>query len=262
MLKIEKLCYSYDKTETIKDISFEVEKGEFVGLIGPNGCGKSTILKNVYKSLSPQNGKIFIENKDISLMSNKETAKKIAVVNQENELKFDFTVKEIVSMGRSPYKKMFERDTALDLEIVQNSLEILGIDDIANKSFYSLSGGEKQRVIIARAIAQDTEIIVLDEPTNHLDINYQMQMFEFIKGLDVTVLTAIHDLNMASLFCDRLILLDKGRVISEGTPEEILTTKNIKEIFGIDTVIEKNEITKKNAITFLPESKKIDTEEL
>ncbi len=254
MLKIENLTFSYNKKDVLKNVSFDVKKGEFVGLIGPNGSGKSSVLKNIYRSLSPKKGLILLEDENLVKMSFKKSAKKMAVVGQENEIFFDFLVEEIVAMGRSPHKKMFEIDDENDKKIVMKSLEYLGIEDLAKRSYRNLSGGEKQRVIIARALAQEADFLVLDEPTNHLDISYQMQIFELIKGLDVTVLSAIHDLNLAALFCDRLIVLKDGEIVLEGTPAEILTPENIFDIFGVNADVELNSNTNKPSITYLPKA--------
>ncbi len=235
-------------------MSFYVDKGEFVGIIGPNGGGKSTILKNIYRGLEPSSGKIILDDEELSKMPFKKSAKKMAVVGQENELHFDFLVEEIVAMGRSPHKKLFEIDNEKDKDIVKKSLISLGIEDLANRRYLKLSGGEKQRVIIARALAQEASFLVLDEPSNHLDISYQMQIFELIKALDVTILAAFHDLNIAALFCDRLIVVKSGRVVLEGKPEEVLTPKNILEIYGVNTEVTKNKLTDRLNISYLPNS--------
>ncbi len=254
MLEVEKITFSYNKKTIIEDISLNVNKGDFVGIIGPNGSGKSTVLKNIYRALTPERGKILLDGEDLIKMSYKSSAKKMAVVNQENELHFDFEVEEIVSMGRSPHKKLFEIDNEDDKKIVKSALEVVGLDGFSKRSFQKLSGGEKQRVLIARALAQEARLLILDEPTNHLDINYQIQVLELIKNLDVTVLAALHDLNLAALFCTRLIVIKAGRVIIEGTPEEVLTYENILEIYGVKTVIEKNKLTNKINISYLPNS--------
>ncbi len=254
MLKVEGLNFSYQKKDIIKNISFSVDKGEFVGIIGPNGSGKSTILKNIYRGLVPSSGNILLDGKNLLKMNYKNSAKKMAVVGQENELHFDFLVEEIVAMGRSPHKNLFDVDDKKDKKIVRNALKSLGIENMAKHSFLNLSGGEKQRVIIARAIAQEAEFLILDEPTNHLDVSYQMQMFEMVKGLDCTVLSAIHDLNFAALFCDRLIVVKSGEIMLQGTPEEVLTSKNIYDIYGVKAEVEINKFTGKVAVTYLPNS--------
>ena len=185
-------------------------------------------------------------------MAYKKSARKMAVVGQENDVPFDFMVEEIVAMGRSPHKKMFDIDNAHDKQIVHHALEHMGMEKMAKKNYLNLSGGEKQRVIIARAIAQESDFMILDEPTNHLDISYQMQIFDFIKRLNITVLSAIHDLNLAALYCDRIYVLKKGEIVLCGTPEEVFTPENIYDIYGIHSSVMKHPVTGKMSITYLP----------
>lgn len=253
-LQVDKLNYSYDEKKILKDISLHVTKGEFVGIIGPNGGGKSTILKNLYCALQPESGAVLLDGENLYRMKAKKAAKVLGVVGQENEVPFDFKVEEIVAMGRSPHKRLFDGDTKEDYEIVMNALKLTGMADMAKRSFSRLSGGEKQRVIIARVLAQQTDFLLLDEPTNHLDINYQLQMFDLVKGLGVTVLSAIHDLNIAALYCDRIYVLKEGCLMKAGTPEEILTPEIIFEVYGIKVDVVIHPITKKVSITYLPKS--------
>lgn len=251
-LKVEGLSFSYGEKKVLADISLHVEKGEFVGLIGPNGCGKSTLLKTLYRALVPGRGSVQFDGVDLLAMKHKSAARKIGVVGQENEVPFDFTVAEIAAMGRSPHKRFFEPDNEEDHRITLHALEHVGMEKMAKRSYRSLSGGEKQRVMIARVIAQESEFLILDEPTNHLDIGYQMQVFDFVKRLKVTVLAAIHDLNMAALYCDRIYAMKEGEMIMQGSPQEVLTAENIYRLYGVrcDTVVHPR--TGKVAITFLP----------
>ena len=231
-----------------------MDRGEFVGLIGPNGSGKSTVLKNIYRGLTPDQGTIELDKENLLTMPYKKSALKMAVVGQENEVPFDFLVEEIVAMGRSPHKKLFDVDNVHDKEIVHHALEHMGMAHMAKRSYLNLSGGEKQRVLIARAIAQESDFLILDEPTNHLDISYQMQIFDFIKRLNVTVLSAIHDLNLAALYCDRLYVLKNGKIVLQGTPEEVLTAEHIYEVYGVKSSVSIHPVTGKLAITYLPEA--------
>lgn len=253
-LKVEGLTYSYGEKDAVSNVALHVDKGEFVGLIGPNGSGKSTVLKNIYRGLLPDKGTIELDGENLLTMPYRKSALKMAVVGQENDVPFDFMVEEIVAMGRSPHKKMFDIDNAHDKEIVHHALEHMGMEHMAKRSYLNLSGGEKQRVIIARAIAQESDFLILDEPTNHLDISYQMQIFDFIKRLNVTVLSAIHDLNLAALYCDRLYVLKNGKVVLQGTPEEVLTVENIYDVYGVKSSVSIHPITGKLAITYLPEA--------
>ena len=159
-------------------------------------------------------------------------------------------------MGRTPHKRLFDMDTAKDRKIVSHALEHMGMEDLAQRSYLHLSGGEKQRVLLARAIAQESDFYLLDEPTNHLDVSYQTQIFDFIKRLRVTVLSAIHDLNMAALYCDRLYVMKRGRVILSGTPEQVLTPKNIYEVYGVHCTVDTHPITGRVHIAFLPEERR------
>jgi iron complex transport system ATP-binding protein len=252
-LQINKVSFSYTDAKTISDITLNVNRGEFIGLIGPNGSGKSTVLKNIYRALSPEEGNVLLDGGDLFALSHREAAQKIGVVGQENEAPFDFLVEEIVAMGRSPYKRLFEADTKEDAAIVRHALEHLGMEHMAKRSFQRLSGGEKQRALIARVIAQETDFLILDEPANHLDIRYQLQIFDFVRRLGVTVLSAIHDLNMAALYCDRIYVLKQGTMVMEGTPEEVFTPESLFEIYGIHCETAVHPATGKVAITYIPQ---------
>lgn len=253
-LQVGNLCFAYDDQPIIEDICLNVQKGEFVGLIGPNGSGKSTILKNLYRALKPDAGEVRLEGRRLFELTHKQAATEIGVVGQESVLPFDFKVEEIVAMGRSPHKKLFDGDSIRDKEIVRNALAYLRMEDMAKRDYLKLSGGEKQRVLIARAIAQETDFLILDEPTNHLDIGYQLQILDFVKRLKATVLTAIHDLNIAALYCDRIYILKDGKIYTSGTPEEVLTPEIIFEVYGIKADVAVHPVTQKINIAFLPQS--------
>ena len=239
-IQVKNLRFSIDNKEILKDISFDIPKGSFVGIIGPNGSGKSTLLKCIYRTLKPNGGCIMLGNTPISTMSVKESAKKLAVVAQHNYYNFDFSVEEVVLMGRSPHKKRLEPDNSKDYQIVNESLDKVGMLEFKNRSFSTLSGGEQQRVILARALAQKTPCLILDEPTNHLDIKYQLSLLNIVKSLDLTVISAIHDLNIAAMYCDRLFVMKDGQIVASGTPQDILTKELIKEIYEIDVDIIKD----------------------
>ena len=223
--------------ERLTGVSIDSKNKEFVGIIGPNGSGKSTLLKCIYRTLKPNGGCIMLGNTPISTMSVKESAKKLAVVAQHNYYNFDFSVEEVVLMGRSPHKKRLEPDNSKDYQIVNESLDKVGMLEFKNRSFSTLSGGEQQRVILARALAQQTPCLILDEPTNHLDIKYQLSLLNIVKDLDLTIVAAIHDLNIAAMYCDRLFVMKNGKIVGSGTPQEVLTKEFIKEIYDIDVEI-------------------------
>lgn len=226
----------------LKGLNIQAKNKEFVGIIGPNGSGKSTLLKCIYRTLQPSKGIIFLDNKNIKDYSLKESAKKMAVVSQHNNYSFDFTVSEMVLMGRAPHKKFIEKDNAEDYRIMREALEKVGMIDYAKRSYSTLSGGEKQRIILARALAQKAECLILDEPTNHLDIKYQLQFMATVKELGVTVIAAIHDLNIAALYCDKIYALKAGKILSHGTPKEVLTKEVIKSLYEVEAkVIEDKE---------------------
>ncbi|MDR0935922.1 MAG: ABC transporter ATP-binding protein [Oscillospiraceae bacterium] len=251
-LVIDKLNFSYGETDAARDVCLSVDRGEFIGLIGPNGSGKSTVLKNLYRALTPDSGTVTLDGENLFSLSHKAAALKLGVVGQENDVPFDFLVEEIVAMGRSPHKKLFDIDNGDDRRIVRHALEHLGMADMAKRNYLHISGGEKQRVLIARVIAQECDFLLLDEPTNHLDIGYQLQIFDFVKRLGVTVLSAIHDLNMAALYCDRIYVLKSGSIVLQGRPEEVLTPKNIFDVYGVRCDTHIHAKTGKPAITFLP----------
>ena len=206
-VKAEDIKLSYGAEAILKGVSMEAGNREFVGLIGPNGSGKSTLLKCVYRVLSPDKGAVFLDGKPLKDMNYKTSARSLGVVAQHNYYNFDFSVREVVLMGRAPHKKALERDNAKDYQIVEEALQRVQMEQFADRSFSTLSGGEQQRVILARALAQQTPALILDEPTNHLDITHQLQLLKIVKKLDATVISAIHDLNIAAMFCDRIYVL-------------------------------------------------------
>ncbi|MGN0354685.1 MAG: ABC transporter ATP-binding protein [Muricoprocola sp.] len=228
---------SFGAKEILKGVSLDVPQKSFIGIIGPNGSGKSTMLKCIYRTLTPNSGAVFIEGKGLPEMKPKESAKKLAVVAQHNYYNFEFSVTEVVLMGRSPHKKAMERDNAKDYEIVYDCLKQVGMEEFADRSFSTLSGGEQQRVILARALAQKTPCLVLDEPTNHLDITHQLQLLKIVKQLDITVISAIHDLNIAAAFCDKIYVMNEGQIIAGGPPKKILTVPFLREIYHVETEI-------------------------
>ena len=250
MVEIKNLSYKTKDKIILDNISIKFPEKKFIGIIGPNGAGKSTLLKNIYGVLNPSSGDIFIDNKNIKNITGKERAKKIAVLSQEDREDFDFNIEDIVKTGRYPYKNIFENYSKNDKEIALKMLKKVGMENYVGRSFKELSGGEKQRVLIARALAQDTPILILDEPTNHLDIGYQLQLLHLIKHLDKSVISALHDLNVASLFCDYIYILKDGKLIAEGTPEEVLNKENLKNIFNIECYIGKNPINDKIQISY------------
>ena len=236
-IKAEDITFSWGSTEILHKVSMSAGNGAFVGVIGPNGSGKSTFLKCVYRIWEQNGGVIWIDGKETSKMSYRDTARLLGVVAQHNVYDFDFSVKEVVLMGRSPHKKLMERDNAKDLEIVRNALREVGMEEFEKRPFAGLSGGEQQRVILARALTQETKGFILDEPTNHLDIKYQLQLLSTVKRMHKTVMAAFHDLNIAALYCDEIYVMKKGKVYAAGTPREILTEELIRDVYEVEAQI-------------------------
>lgn len=255
-LEVQGLSYAYDNTPVIENVHLTVGTGEFVGIIGPNGSGKSTLLKSAYGVLKPTEGQILLDGQNIFHIKKRDFAKQVAVVGQENTMPFNFTSREIVAMGRTPHKRLLEPDSWKDSEIVDDAMSKMGILDLAERDFSSLSGGEKQRVLIARALAQKTGFVILDEPTNHLDICFQLQILQVLKELELTVLAAIHDLNLASMFCDKLYVLKDRTVFANGDTDDVITAELIGHVFKVQTHVSVSPFTGKKNIVYVPNKNK------
>ena len=249
-LQVDHVCWSVDGKPILRDVSLAVEPGSITGLIGPNGSGKSTLLRCIYRALRPDSGTITLDGNDLIRMDSRETARRIAVVLQEYPSDFQFTVGEIVSMGRNPHKGMFDRDTSADRGIIRDALARVGLAGFSHRNFNTLSGGEKQRVIIARTLAQQASFLVLDEPTNHLDIRYQLETMELVRSLGLTTLAALHDLNIAADYCDLIHVIDKGRIVASGNPSEVLRSGIIAEVFRVGTLVGADPLTGKPRVSF------------
>ncbi len=227
----------------VRDVSLRVAQKQFVGLIGANGCGKSTLLKSLYKSLKPQTGTVRLNDLDVLKAPARQVSRSMGVVGQFNEVSFDLTVFQMVLLGRTPHKRLLEPDTQQDIDIVNQALAATHLTDYASRSFLTLSGGEKQRVVLARALAQQPRLLVLDEPTNHLDIRYQLEILSCVKALGISVLAALHDLSLAAQYCDYLYALRDGTVVAHGTPAELLTEPLIKSVFDVNCRVYRNPVT-------------------
>lgn len=244
------MSFSVPDKQILTNITFSIEKGKFVGIIGPNGSGKSTMLKIIYRHLKQTSGAVTLYEKDIVHFAQKRLAQEISVVSQETPVLFDFTVKDLVMMGRTPYKKWLANDNQDDFSIVNESMRLANVQHLGGRSFSQLSGGEKKRVMLARALAQKAKILILDEPTNHLDIEHQYQLMDLVKGLPITIVAALHDLNLAAAYCDELIVMKEGALYMEGTPEQVLTEETLKQVFSIQAGVSKNPFTKKLHLFF------------
>jgi len=248
VLDISSLSFNFGSKNILADIDLSIKDNGIVGIIGPNGSGKSTLLKCIYRVLKPKTGTIFIDDKNINDYQFKETAKKMAVVAQHNDTHFDFNVLEMVLIGRSPHKKFMERDSAEDIELAYKALEQVNMKDFADRNFSSLSGGEKQRIILARALVQNTDCLILDEPTNHLDIKHQLHFMSLAKDLKITVISAIHDLNIAAMYCDKIYALKEGQIIAAGSVNEVITEEVIKTLYDVEAKIIYDEEKKPHVI--------------
>lgn len=213
------------------------EPGELTGLIGPNGSGKSTLLRTVYRHLRPEAGTVRVDDTDVWSLHPRDAARRVAAVPQETRAEFDVTVWDVVAMGRTPHKGMFSGTSLDDEAIVAESIERVGLGAFAGRIFSTLSGGERQRVLVARALTQQTPVLVLDEPTNHLDVRHQHEILALVRELELTTLTALHDLNLAATYCDRVHVLQGGRLVTSGPPDEVLTADLLRAVFEVDAEI-------------------------
>lgn len=252
MIQIKNLNFSYAAKKILKDINLEINPGEFVGIIGPNGSGKTTLLKNICQVLKPSKGTILIDGR--TDYGPKELAQKLAVVSENGPVNFDFTVLEVVLMGRAPFLRRFQREGEKDIEVAKRSMEATDTLQFMERPITQLSAGERQRVFIAQCLAQTPKIILLDEPTNYLDINHKIKIFNFFSSLNkekgVTILSILHDLNLASRYCDKLILMSNGKIFASGNTEDVLTITNIQKVYGIEVVIKRDETTNRLVILY------------
>ena len=240
-LEIQNISLDYGQRSVIKDLSFQLYPGELLGLVGPNGCGKTSIIKTLCRVLTASSGCILLDEKDLTAIPRNELARVIGVVPQNPLLPETFTVFEVVILGRNPHLGLLSAESARDIAVVWQAMEKTGITHLAKRRIGELSGGEKQRVTIARVLAQQPQVILMDEPTANLDISQQQDILDLITGMcrekNNAFLIAIHDLNIAAQYCTRIIMLKNGQIYAEGTPTEIITAENVREVFGAETTI-------------------------
>ncbi|TAA47283.1 ABC transporter ATP-binding protein [Corallincola spongiicola] len=240
LVQVDALGWQADGRDILQQIDFQISRGTFVGLIGPNGAGKSSLLRCLYRVNKPSSGQVRLNGQNLWQHSARTVAQQVAVVLQETTGNFGLRLRDVVRMGLTPHKAAFALDSHHDLQLVDDAIEQVGLTALAQQPFEHLSGGEKQRALIARAIVQRPKLLLMDEPTNHLDVRYQIQVLELAKHLGITVIASIHDLNLASAFCDQLLLIDQGKLIGQGTPDEILTERMLGEVFGVCSSIDQH----------------------
>lgn len=245
-IKVNNLKFSYGEKETLKGVNVHIKKGKFTGILGPNGCGKSTFLKNVLGYLKSNSGNVKINNIDRDEVSKKEIAKIISLVPQKSNLMATMSVEDFVLMGRLPHlKSSWSGYTKEDKNMASENLKFLGLYKFKERIALSLSGGEFQRVLLARALTQNPEILLLDEPTSALDLNHAVELLNRVKTLvqdkELTSVAVLHDLNLASMFCDELIIMKDGKVAYQGTPKEVLTEEILKEVYNLKSKVLKDE---------------------
>ena len=246
IINIEKLNYSYGKKEVLKELSLNIDENKLTGIIGPNGCGKSTLAKNIIRYINGKFEYFKIMDIDIRQLSHKKIAQLISYIPQKSTIISNISVFDYVLLGRFPLlKNSWDNYSEKDYEIVENNISLLNIEELRDRNVETLSGGELQKALLARALAQEAKILLLDEPTSALDLNNAVEFMKILKNIsikkDISVIIIIHDLNLASLFCDSLIILKDGRFIEKGSPKEVINEENIKSVYNLDCKVCYNE---------------------
>ncbi|MER7717660.1 ABC transporter ATP-binding protein [Streptomyces flaveolus] len=242
-LRLDGLSVVTDGKSLVRDLSLEVPTGRVVGLVGPNGSGKSTALRCVYRALRPSSGTVWVGEQDLTRLPMRHSARTIAAMTQEGGFDFDFTVEEVVALGRAPHLRGNQALSGRERELCGWAMKQLDIGHLAHRGVLTLSGGERQRVLLARALVQEPEILVLDEPTNHLDVRHQVDLLSLLRAAGLTVLVVLHDLNLAAAACDRLGVLCQGRLVASGAPADVLTTDLVADVFGVKASVVPHPLT-------------------
>lgn len=237
IILVENLSWQLEGQGILEGIHFSLAQGEMLGVIGPNGAGKSSLLRCLYRYVQPSTGRVLLNNEPIDSFSSREFARKVAVVLQDTPQHFAMTTSQLVAMGLTPHKGLLDFANRGDMARVNQAMDKVGLLDKAQSLYDKLSGGEKQRALIARAIVQQPELLILDEPTNHLDVRYQIQTLELVRSLGISVICSIHDLNLASALCDSLLMLNKGTCVAHGSAETVLTQERLSSVFGVCTQV-------------------------
>lgn len=236
-ITLEDVTVEVPNKSLVHDVSFQAETNKVTGLVGSNGSGKSTVLKTISRITRPSSGDVALDNVNIwDSMNAHHFARRVAVLGQERDLEISFSVRDVVTSGRTPHIGSFSRLTKRDHLVIEAAVDRTSIEHLLGRDFASLSGGEKQRVLLARALSQEPQVLILDEPTNHLDVRAQFELLDLVTTLDLTVLIAIHDLTLAAQYCDQLVVLQNGRITAQGTPLDVLTPDVIADTFGVDSM--------------------------
>jgi iron complex transport system ATP-binding protein len=255
ILKVVDVSFSYNHRETLKDISFGIKKGEILAILGPNGAGKTTLLRIISGALTPSEGEVFFEGISLKKILPKEKAKRIAVLSQNEPLVEYLKVKEMVMLGRAPYFSLLFGPRKADEEIVKECLNMVGMKEFAERKMGELSGGERQKVLIARALAQQPRLLLLDEPIVHLDLSHQLEILFLLKKLkeerNLAIISVLHDVNLASYFSDRLLLMKEGKIFAFGEPKDVITQENIKKVFNIHAIVRSNPLSSRPYISIV-----------
>lgn len=253
-IKINNLSYKYDQKEVLKDINLTFQQGKIYTILGPNGTGKSTLLKLLNRWLKLTKGCIFYDGQDITVMKNLDIARKVAIVPQENNWQYDFIGEEIVIMGRYPHLKRFEKEGIEDFKIAYQAMNKTNTEYLKNRNINKISGGEKQRLVVARALAQETDVILLDEPVSQLDLQHQLEIMRIIRKManeeNKLAICVLHDINLAISFSDELIFIKEGSIYAQGRPEMVVSKTLIKDVYGVDSEVIPNQLTGKPHIIY------------
>lgn len=251
-LQLNTLSWAVDRQRwLLQDINLHVGQGEFVGLIGANGSGKTSLLRCAYRASQPASGTVRVDDHDLWQQSPRWSAQRIAVVLQEFPQEFGLRVGDVVAMGRTPHQGLFTGNSDEDARLVAQALADVGLAHASEQAFAQLSGGEKQRVLLARALVQQPGLLILDEPTNHLDPRYQLELLQHLRRLGTSTLASFHDLNLAAAFCDRLYVLAEGRIVASGTPNEVLTSELLQRVFGVPALVDAHPLHAYPRITWI-----------
>jgi len=244
VLRVRELYGGYGEDYILKGITLKIRQSEIVAVSGPNGCGKSSFVRGICNLLPHQKGEIKIQGREFNDLGRNGFARLVSVVPQQVGYEFQFTVEELVKMGRIPHVPRFKSYTKKDLDIINGVIKMVGLESLRDRRINTLSGGEKQRVTIAQALAQEPQLLILDEPTTFLDLNHQVEIMELLQELseknNLTVLLTSHDINLAAMFCSRLLIMKDGQFVTDGIPSQVLSQELLKEVYGVDSVIIKH----------------------